>query len=536
MTVPYTFGTATSSIPLSQLDSNFATAITLGNTAIQLGNTVTTLNNMTLANVTVSSGNVTVTNVSVTTANVTTLTVENSSSSAAVRITQTGTGDALLVEDSANPDSTPFVIDANGRVINGYTAFITGDDYNGTPRTGWNYQSHNTSGPANLECFSWSATDMNGAGIALARSRGTTIGTQSAATIVQSGDDLGGIGFVGDDGASTFISGASIKAQVDGTPGTNDMPGRLIFSTTADNASTPTERMRIDSSGNVGVGTTSPSTKLNVGGSNNNTWSVTASISGTTMDVTVVSSGTLAVGDLVFGANVQPYTRITALGTGTGGIGTYTVSVSQTSASGTVLGGATYASTLIRITETDTGVQIAQPTGALQFYTSDASSPTAGVGAYVAAISETASPDTALVFGTRDNLGGGVDANERMRIDSSGNVLVTNPAGLGYGTGSGGTVTQATSRTTGVTLNKPTGAITMFSAAGSATAATFTVTNSLVAATDTIILNQKSGTNLYVLLVTAVAAGSFNITFYTTGGTATDAPVINFSVIKAVTA
>jgi len=61
MPVPYTFGSATSSIPLSQLDNNFATAITLGNTAIQLGNTVTTLNNMTLANVTISSGSANVT-------------------------------------------------------------------------------------------------------------------------------------------------------------------------------------------------------------------------------------------------------------------------------------------------------------------------------------------------------------------------------------------------------------------------------------------------------------------------------------------
>ena len=103
---------------------------------------------------------------------------------------------------------------------------------------------------------------------------------------------------------------------------------------------------------------------------------------------------------------------------------------------------------------------------------------------------------------------------------------------LGFVAGAGGAVTQLTSRTTGVTLNNSTGQITMFSAAGSATAATFTVTNSQVAATDTIILNQKSGTNLYVLLITAVVAGSFNITFYTTGGTATDAPVINFSVIK----
>jgi hypothetical protein len=55
MPVPNTFAGATAAIPLSQLDQNFATTITLGNTAIQLGNTVTTLNNMTFANVTISS-------------------------------------------------------------------------------------------------------------------------------------------------------------------------------------------------------------------------------------------------------------------------------------------------------------------------------------------------------------------------------------------------------------------------------------------------------------------------------------------------
>jgi hypothetical protein len=106
--------------------------------------------------------------------------------------------------------------------------------------------------------------------------------------------------------------------------------------------------------------------------------------------------------------------------------------------------------------------------------------------------------------------------------------------GIGFGVGAGGTVTQGSSRTTGVTLNKRCGAITMFSAAGSATAATFTVANSTVQATDVIILNQASGTNLYDLLVTAVTAGSFSITFLTTGGTATDAPVINFAVIDGV--
>jgi len=117
---------------------------------------------------------------------------------------------------------------------------------------------------------------------------------------------------------------------------------------------------------------------------------------------------------------------------------------------------------------------------------------------------------------------------------ASGTIVSTGGTGVGYATGAGGAVTQITSRTTGVTLNKTTGAITLFSAAGTTTAATFTVTNSAVAATDVIILNQKSGTDLYDLMVTAVAAGSFNITFRTTGGTTTETPVFNFAVIKGV--
>ena len=121
-------------------------------------------------------------------------------------------------------------------------------------------------------------------------------------------------------------------------------------------------------------------------------------------------------------------------------------------------------------------------------------------------------------------------------LTATGTIVSTGTAGVGYATGAGGTVTQITSRTTGVTLNKTAGAITLVSAAGSATAATFTVTNSTVAATDVIILNQKSGTDLYDLMVTAVAAGSFNLTFRTTGGTTTETPVFNFAVIKAVAA
>lgn len=122
-----------------------------------------------------------------------------------------------------------------------------------------------------------------------------------------------------------------------------------------------------------------------------------------------------------------------------------------------------------------------------------------------------------------------------VTIDDSGNVLVKGVGCLGYGTGAGGTVTQATSRTTGVTLSKACGAITLVSAAGSTSWQSFTVTNTLVAATDVVHVCQKSGTDLYEIHVTNVAAGSFKISFKTTSGTTTEQPVFNFTVIKAVT-
>jgi hypothetical protein len=128
---------------------------------------------------------------------------------------------------------------------------------------------------------------------------------------------------------------------------------------------------------------------------------------------------------------------------------------------------------------------------------------------------------------TATTLGGNLTVSGSVRSTSA-------TGGIGYGTGAGGAVTQGTSRTTGVTLNNVCGAITLFTAAGSATWQSFTVTNSAVAATDTIIVNQRSGTDLYMISVTAVGAGSFRISFATTGGTTSEAPVFNFSVIKAV--
>jgi hypothetical protein len=202
--------------------------------------------------------------------------------------------------------------------------------------------------------------------VTLQKSRGGSVATY---TIVQDGDDLGDFGWMGADG-SAFQPAASIRAEVDGTPGAGDMPGRILFSTTADGASTVTERMRITAAGAVQVNS---------------------------------STGT-----------------------------------------------------------------------------------------------------------------------------------------LGYGTGAGGTATQATDKATGVTIDRGSGQITMNNAALAATTTVaFTLTNARIAATDTVIVNHGSaGTaGSYQVWATTIAAGSCVIQVRNiTGGSLSEAIVLNFAVIKGASA
>ena len=119
-------------------------------------------------------------------------------------------------------------------------------------------------------------------------------------------------------------------------------------------------------------------------------------------------------------------------------------------------------------------------------------------------------------------------------VTATTSIKASGTGGIGYNTGAsaGGTVTQLVSRTTGVTLDKITGRITLISAAGDNTQwLSFTVTNSTVAATDTVIVNGDVATNRYIANVSNVAAGSFEITYFSFG-TAIDQPTFNFSVIK----
>lgn len=114
---------------------------------------------------------------------------------------------------------------------------------------------------------------------------------------------------------------------------------------------------------------------------------------------------------------------------------------------------------------------------------------------------------------------------------------------FGYATGAGGSVTQATNRTTGVTVNALSGQITTNTASLAAEAAAeFTVTNSKVAVGDVVVVSQQSGSNggNTDVFVSTVADGSFKIKVANNNaaaGTAeTGAIIINFAVVKAVAA
>jgi hypothetical protein len=121
---------------------------------------------------------------------------------------------------------------------------------------------------------------------------------------------------------------------------------------------------------------------------------------------------------------------------------------------------------------------------------------------------------------------------DAMWLEQDASLRVKGGLGLKAGVGAGATVSQGTNRTTAVSINALGGAITLFTAAGSATPASFTVNNSKVEANDVVNLSVKSSTNVYAVHVSAVAAGSFRITFYSLSGTSSDAPVINFVVFK----
>lgn len=374
--------------------------------------------------------------------------ISANSASAALTVTQTGSGNALVVEDVAS-DSTPFTVDSQGRVAIASSSGITGAalTIGGDSSTGFVDQFR-------------VGTDAGGFSTRYFKTRNANV---YANTIVQNGDILGSSQFFGADGTN-YVNGASIRGEVDGTPGTNDMPGRLVFSTTADGASSPTERMRIDSAGNVGIGHTTPSS-----------WY------GQSPQL-VVSKAQNAETVIGFGNATSAALAAVAVWT---------------------IGGTGNSFTVDRLVDNN-GVPYC-----------------------------THNAGVALTH--RAWLMNGL---EKLRLDSAGNLLIKSAAGLGYGTGAGGTVTQATSKSTAVTLNKPTGQITMTSdALASATTIGFVLNNSLITSTDILAMSIAGGG----------AIGNYNTWAQPSAGTAiiylrnistgslSEGIVINFAIIKGAT-
>jgi hypothetical protein len=134
-------------------------------------------------------------------------------------------------------------IDSSGRLLVGTSTFRQFGNTAYVPQ----FLIEGLGGGASTVGVVRNSANAGGCSISLAKSRGTSTG---GVTAVNVNDELALIDFQGADGTG-LVPAARIQAFVDGSPGTNDMPGRLVFSTTADGASSPTERLRITSTGQV---------------------------------------------------------------------------------------------------------------------------------------------------------------------------------------------------------------------------------------------------------------------------------------------
>ncbi len=275
-------------------------------------------------------------------------------------------------------------IDSSGRVLVGHTASI---DATVTPVASA-LQVHGTTPSAGSTTRALWSADTSAPNAFFLKSRGAAIGTRG---IVASGDSLGTLNFRGDDGTN-FIAAASITAVADGTPGTNDMPGRLIFGTTAVGASAITERMRIDSSGRVVVG---GSAALSVDG-------------GTT------------------------YPQMQNHGTDTATSRIWTTRWSNNSTPPSVIVGKSRGATV----GSHTIVQSGDVLGRLEFVGSDGTLFATGAQIYAEVDGTPGSTDLPgrLVFGTTAD--GAGSTTERMRISSTGQVLIAHTADVPIGSGS----------------------------------------------------------------------------------------------------
>ena len=164
-------------------------------------------------------------------------------------VTSSGTAGYIPRLSTNTNIANSIIYEETGKILlNGTTALGPFGDWSWTPT----FQQLGTQGIASVRC----AADVYGGALQLVSARGSN----ASPTIVLDNDRAGGVYFHAYDGVDFRNSAGAIECFIDGTPGADDTPGRLVFSTTPDGSNSFTEQMTIKSDGNVGIGTTDPST------------------------------------------------------------------------------------------------------------------------------------------------------------------------------------------------------------------------------------------------------------------------------------
>lgn len=251
-------------------------------------------------------------------------------------------------------------IDSSGRLLVG-TSSARANFYNSTISAQFQVEGSSITDRI-ISLISSSSTGSSGPVFISGKQSSGAVGGN---TVVASADNLGNISFQGNDGTE-FVEAASISAFVDGTPGANDMPGRLVLSTTADGAASPTERMRIDNAGRVLVGTTTANTsgaKLQTVDGLTFPATAVASADPNTLDDyeegswTPVVVGTTTAGTVTYSGLVGSYTKIGNVvnfllycgwnsGTGTGNLEVTGLPFAANTSNGRFYPGSVYANNL----------------------------------------------------------------------------------------------------------------------------------------------------------------------------------------------
>jgi hypothetical protein len=402
---------------------------------------------------------------------------------------RTGTGTYLpMAFNTSGTDKLTIAADATGTITIGGTApRITGDFSNATFASRVAFQTSTVNGATQLSAI------PNGTGTVstlqlynnsdIANSSRTNLAIISTEARLSS--DITGTGTYL---PMTFYTGGSESVRIGSGAASATDKGTVGIGYTA---LTGVGNNGLAVLGNVGIGTSSPGYKLTVAGASG---SAVVNLLETGVRSWAIRAGGAATNTFDIADLTAAATRMTIDSSGNVGIGT------------------TSPSSLLDLTGNDPTLR----------FTDNAGSP--------ASTFSIRSTDGTLKFRDVTN------SSDRVTIDSSGNLLVISAAGLGYGTGSGGTVTQATSKSTGVTLNKPTGQITMNNAAlAGNTAVVFRLNDSLIASVDTVIY-AASGNGNYEITTHAIFAGAVDIRVTNaTVGSLSEALVINFSILKGAT-